>query len=209
MYFSNKLRKKDFVVLTMDIAVNQRQEQRLCYRWPVSFARNVREKPSPGQVVDVSSWNLAFLCHADKKCPRPEHLITVDFGVPYFDSTDSFDTVFFNRIGRVSRVDNLTNLVNRVVIQFARPLFFKPGEQNISESEALQRLEAKTQSISKAEEEARLYSEALTKAEEKTTSYEQAKAEAEKKLKDEIKARCKIEAKSRAQTEEKLRAYTE
>ena len=195
--------------MTMDIAVNQRQEQRLCYRWPVSFARSVKEKPSPGQIFDVSSWNLSFLCHADKKCPRPEQLITVDFGVPYFDSADSFDTVFFNRIGRVSRVDKLTDLVNRVVVRFARPLFFKPGEQNISESDALQRLEAKAQSISKAEEEARLYSEALTKAEEKTTSYEQAKAKAEKKLKDEIKARYKAEAKLRDETEEKIAAYAE
>ncbi len=209
MYFSDTLRKKDFVVLTMDIAVNQRQEQRLCYRWPVSFARSVKEKPSPGQIVDVSSWNLCFLCHADRKCPHPEQLITVDFGVPYFDSTDSFDTVFFNRIGRVYRVDKLTDLVNRVVVRFARPLFFKPGEQNISESDALQRLEAKSQSISKAEEEARLYSEALTKAEEKTTSYEKAKAKAEKRLKDEIKARCKAEAKLRAETEEKIAAYAE
>jgi len=190
----------------MKIAVNQREEKRLCYRWPVSFARSVKDTPCPGQILDVSSWNLAFLCHANKNCPRPEQLINIDFGVPYFDSTDSFDTVFFNRIGRVSRVDNLTNLVNRVVIQFARPLFFKPGEQDISESEALQRLEAKTQSISKAEEEARLYSEALTRAEEKTTSYEQAKAEAEKKLKDAIKARCKAEAKLIEEAEEKERA---
>jgi len=160
--------------LTMKIAVNQREEQRLCYRWPVRFARSVKEKPSSGQIVDVSSWNLSFLCHANKKCPSPEQLVTVDFGVPYFDSADSFDTVFFNRIGRVSRVDNLTNLVNRVIIQFSKPLFFRPGEQNISESDALQRLEGKAQSISKAEEEARLYSEALLKAEEKTTIYEQA-----------------------------------
>ncbi len=206
VYFPNTLRKKDFVVLTMKIAVNQREEQRLCYRWPVRFARSVKEKPIPGQIVDVSSWNLSFLCHANKKCPSPEQLITVDFGVPYFDSVDSFDTVFFNRIGRVSRVDNLTNLVTRVVIQFSRPLFFRPGEQNISESDALQRLDAKTQSISKAEEGARLYSEALTQAEEKTTSHEQAKTTAEKKLKDAIKARCKAEATLRAETEEKERA---
>ena len=193
--------------MTMDITVNQRQEQRLCYRWPVSFASSVKEKPSPGQIVDVSSWNLAFLCHADKKCPGPEQLITLDFGVPYFDSTDSFDTVFFNRVGRVCRVDKLTNLVNRVVIQFSRPLFFKPGEQNISESDALQRLEAKAQSISKAEEEARLYSDALLKAQEKTYSFEQAKEKAEKKLKDEIKAKCKAEAK--AEAEEKARIEAE
>ncbi|MCP4261009.1 MAG: hypothetical protein GY774_26385 [Planctomycetes bacterium] len=206
--FLTQLRKKDFVVLTMDIAVNRRQEQRLCYRWPISFASSVKEKPSPGQIVDVSSWNLAFLCHADKNCPRLEELTTIDFGVPYFGSTDSFDTIFFNRIGRVCRIDELTNLVNRVVIQFARPLFFKPGEQNISESDAIQRLEAKAQSISKAEEEARLYSDELLKAQEKTHSSEQAKEKAEQKLKDEIKARCNAEAKAEAQEKARIEAQS-
>ena len=167
----------------MDIAVNQRQEQRLCYRWPVRFASDVKEKPFPGQIVDVSSWNLAFLCHADKNCPSLEQLITLDFGVPYFGSTDSFDTVFFNRVGRVCRIDELSNLVNRVVIQFARPLFFKPGEQSISESDAMQRLEAKAQSLSKAQEETRLYSDAMLKAQEKTRSAELAIEKVEKKYK--------------------------
>jgi len=183
--------------LRMETTTNQRTEQRLRYRWPVRFARDVKGKPSPGQIVDVSSRGLAILCHADKKCPNPDQLVTVDFGVPHFDSVNSFDPVFFSRIGRVCRVDNLSNLVNRVAVQFAEPLFFKPGEQNISESDARQRLEAKAQSISKAEEETRLYSEAMVKAEEKTTSYEQAITEAEKKLQAEIQERCENEAKLR------------
>jgi hypothetical protein len=125
----------------METAANQRAEQRLCYRWPVRFAGDVKEKPSPGQVFDVSSKGLAILCHADKNCPHPDQLVTVDFGVPHFDSADSFDTVMFNRIGRVCRIDNLSNKVNRVALQFAEPLFFKPGEQDISESDARQRLQ--------------------------------------------------------------------
>ncbi len=152
------------MVLTMDIAGEQRAEQRLRYRWPVSFARDVKEKPSPGQIVDVSSRGMAILCHADKNCPHPDQLVTVDFGVPHFDLADSFDAVFFNRIGRVCRVDSLSSQISRVAVQFAEPLFFKPGEQNISESDAQQRLQAKAHSISKAEEKARIYSEALANA---------------------------------------------
>ena len=198
--------KKDFVVLTMDIAGEQRAEQRLCYRWPVRFARDVKEKPSPGQIVDVSSRGLAILCHADKKCPHPDQLVTVDFSVPHFDLADSFDTVMFNRIGRVCRVDNLSSLVNRVALQFAEPLFFKPGEQDISESDAQQRLQAKAHSISKAEEKAGTYGEALARAEERTRSYAQAKAEAEEKLTTEIEARCKAEANALTQAEKTSKA---
>ena len=165
MYFSNTKRKKDFVVLRMETADNQRTEQRLHYRWPVRFARDVKGKSSPAQIFDVSSKGLAILCHDDKNCPHPDQMITVDFSVPHFDSTDSFDAVFFNRIGRVCRVDNLNNKVNRIAIQFAEPLFFKPGEQDISESDAQQRLQAKTHSIAKAEEKARSYGQALARAE--------------------------------------------
>jgi hypothetical protein len=193
----------------METAENQREEQRLRYRWPVRFTRNVKEKPSPGQIFDVSSKGLAILCHADKNCPHPDQAIKVDFGVPHFDSADSFDPVFFNRIGRVCRVDNLSNKVNRVAVQFAEPLVFKPGEQNISESDAQQRLRIKTRSITKAEEKARSYSEALARAEERTMSYAQAKLEAEEKLKAEIEARYKTEAKLRTKAEQKLEAYAQ
>jgi len=187
----------------------QRTEQRLHYRWPVRFVRNLKEKPAPGQIVDVSSKGLAILCHADKNCPHPDQMVTIDFGVPHFDSADSFDPVFFNRIGRVCRVDNLRNKVNRVALQFAEPLFFKPGEQDISESDVQQRLQAKTRSIVKAEEKARIYREALVIAEERTRSYTKAKFEAQEELKAEIEARTKAEAKLRDQAKEKLRAYAE
>ncbi len=98
-------------------------------------------------MVDVSSKGMALLYHADKNCPQPDQFITTNFGVPHFDPDDSFDTVFFNRIGRVCRVDNLSSKVNRIAIQFAEPLFFKPGAQDISDSDAKQRLEAKAQLI--------------------------------------------------------------
>lgn len=180
-------------------------------------------------MVDVSSKGMALLYHADKNCPKPDQFITTNFGVPHFDPDDSFDTVFFNRIGRVCRVDNLSSKVNRIAIQFEEPLFFKPGEQNIGDSDAKQRLQAKAQLIvsekEKAdlktqtntkvdnqikpdvEESAPLYSETLARAEERIRSYAEAKAQAEVKLKAEIEARHKSEAK--AKTEAKLRAKAE
>ena len=75
---------------------------------------------------------MAMLFHANEDCPRTDQSITANFGVPHFDAHGSFDTAFFNRVGRVFRVDNLTTRVNRIAVQFAEPLFFKPGEQDIS-----------------------------------------------------------------------------
>ena len=182
-------------------------------------------------MVDVSSKGMALLYHADEKCPHPNQSITTNFGVPYFDSGDSFDTVFFNRIGRVCRIDSLSSKVNRIAIQFAEPLFFKPGEQDINDSDTKQRLEAKAQLIVSAKEKTvakthakvkadnqvkpdvegskRLYSEALARAEERIRSYAEAKAQAEEKLKAEIEARHTSETKLLAESEEKIRAYAE
>ena len=182
-------------------------------------------------MVDVSSKGMALLYHADENCPQPNQSITTNFGVPYFDSDDSFDTVFFNRIGRVCRIDSLSSKVNRIAIQFAEPLFFKPGEQDINDSDAKQRLEAKAQLIVSAkektvaktktkvkddnqakpdiEESKRLYSEALARAEERIQSYAEAKAQAEEKLKAEIAARHTSETKLLAEAEEKIRSYAE
>jgi hypothetical protein len=232
-------RKNDFSVLRMGKIREQRTEKRLRYRWHARFALNPKQKPLSGQMVDVSSKGMALLYYADKNCPKPDQVITTNFGVPYFDSDDSFDTVFFNRIGRVCRVDNLTSKVNRIAVQFAEPLFFKPGEQNISDSDVKHRLEAKARFIvggkentvlSKAEgtgtraqakvkqdnrtkptdeETQRAYSEALARAEERIRYYAEAKAQAEEKLKTEIEARHTSETKLLAEAQEKIRIYAE
>jgi len=218
-------------VLKMEKTDEQRAEKRLRYRWHARFAGTPKQKSFTGQMADVSSKGMALLYHADKNCPHPDQSITTHFGVPYFDSRDSFDTVFFNRTGRVCRVDNLSSKVNRIAIQFKEPLFFKPGEQDISDSDAQQRLDAKAQLIvsakqkagtqtqarvkaeqqakSKAEENAQAYSEALARAEEKIRSYAEAKAEAEEKLKAEIEARHRIEAEEKARTYVEIKAGAE
>lgn len=189
----------------------------MCYRWHARFALSPKQEPLWGQMVDVSSTGMALLYHNDKSCPGPDQLITTSFGVPYFDAGDSFDTVFFNRTGHVCRVDNLTSKVNRIAIQFAEPLFFKPGHQDISDSDAKQRLEAKARLIASsktkterkanAEEIPPLYSESLAGAEERIRAYAEAKVRAEEKAKAETRARVKAEAKAR--TEVKLRTKAE
>ena len=148
----------------MEKADERRAEQRLRYRWPVRFAGKTGDEPLSGQMFDVSSEGMAFLSHANESCPRPDDSITANFGVPHFDSRGSFDTAFFNRVGRVCRVDNLTSRVNRIAVQFAEPLFFKPGEQDISESDAQQRLRAKAQAVVGAKEKDKVYAEAEKRA---------------------------------------------
>ncbi|MHC4118402.1 MAG: hypothetical protein ACYSWO_12945, partial [Planctomycetota bacterium] len=53
-----------------------------------------------------------------------------------------------------------------MAVQFAEPLFFKPGEQDISESEAQQRLRAEAGSAVGSKEEGEDFAEALVRVEE-------------------------------------------
>lgn len=207
----------------MGKANERRAEQRLRYRWPVRFTTSSRKEPSSGGIVDVSSNGLAFLCHAGRGCPKQGQIITANFGVPRFDSNDSFDTTFFKRTGRVCRVDSLSGRVNRVAIQFSEPLFFGPGEQNISESDARKRLEGKARSmlenrvkseaygeaLAKVEEKARICSEALARAQERMRAYEEAKTDVEERLKAEVEARYKAEAELMTEVQEKIRSFAE
>jgi len=191
----------------MEKANEQRKEKRLSYRWPVHFTQNDKEKAFPGQIVDVSSKGIAFLCRSDENCPHFGQLLKINFSAPHFDHSNSFDTVLFNRTGRISRLDKLSSQVHRVVVQFTEPLFFKPGEQDISESDAQIRLEAKALSIIKAEERAKVFDEALIRAEEKIRFYTETKTKAEERAKSEAQTRAKAEA--RAKSEAKLRAKAE
>lgn len=218
-----------FSVPRMGKVREHRAEKRLRYRWHARFVSNPNQKPFSGQMVDISSKGMALLYHADENCPQPDQVISTNFGVPHFDSEDSFDTVFFNRIGRVCRVDSLTSKVNRIAVQFAEPLVFKPGEQNISDFDAKQRLEAKAQSLvgekektgtkarikvkedktkPDAEETERTYNEALARAEERIRAYAEAKAQAEEKLKTEIEAKARAEEKAKAETKARTEAET-
>ena len=68
----------------MDSVYNKREEQRLRYRWYLKFANDASEKILTGQMFDISSRGMAFLCHCDDNCPKPDALISTRFGVPHF-----------------------------------------------------------------------------------------------------------------------------
>jgi len=129
-------------MLTTENSNDRRKEQRLHYQWPVWFAEDFNSILSRGQMVDAASQSMAFTCYADGNCPWPGQQITARFSVPRFGLDDSFDIASFTRTSRVCRVDNVNRFIRRIVIQFAEPLPFRPGEQAGSESETRERLAA-------------------------------------------------------------------
>lgn len=193
----------------MEKADERRAEKRLLYRWPVKFVADDENLSFQGQIVDIASEGMAFLCHAVQGSFSEGQKLKANFGVPYFESSEFFDTVLFERTGFVRRIDKPSSEVYRIAMQFAVPLFFNPGAQNINETELQQRLDTKNLSIVKAEESARAYNEALIKAEKQLRLFAQAKAKTEEKLKAEIEDRYRTEAKLRAEAQEKIRSYAE
>ena len=128
----------------MKRAKEKRKEQRLCYDWPIRFFEDFRGMHFPGRIIDVSSEGMAFICHADKNCPQPGGEISTLFSVPRFGSDGRINKVVFTQSGRTCRVDEVGDLLRCVAIQFAKPLFFKPGEQGVSGSTVQKKLEAVT-----------------------------------------------------------------
>ena len=193
----------------MEKTIERRVEKRLQYRWPVKFTVDGLNQQYQGQIVDLSSEGMAFLSHADQSSFAAGQTLKASFAVPYFKFSEQFDIVLYERTGYVTRIDKPASQVHRIAIQFASPLFFKPGQQQISEAEIQQRLDAKNLSIIKAEETARAYDEALTKAEKKLRIYAQAKAKIEERLKAEIEDRSRTETKLRSEAEEKFTRFEE
>jgi hypothetical protein len=123
---------------------DRRTEQRLRYYWPIWFAEDVNSTLSQGQMVDISSRAAAFTCYADNGCPYYGQHLTARFSVPRYGSEGSFDMANFTRSGYVYRIDNVNSFLRRIVVQFAEPLPFKPGEQETEGFEAQQVLEPMT-----------------------------------------------------------------
>jgi hypothetical protein len=120
----------------MGETTERRTEKRLRYYWPIWFAEDFDEALSQGQMIDISSRGAAFTCHDDGSCPYLGQYITARFSVPRYGPDDSFDMANFTRSGHISRIDDVNNFLRRVVVQFAEPLPFKPGEQADSENES-------------------------------------------------------------------------
>lgn len=197
------------MAINMEKANEQRNEHRLNYRWPVRFSIEGEKQSFQGQIADISSEGIAFLCHADQCGFDSKQQLKASFGVPHFGGGEAFDTVLFERTGHVCRIDKPSSQVYRIALQFACPLFFKPGEQGINQADMQQRLDSKNFSIIKSEETARAFNEALTKAQNQLRIYAQAKAKIEEKLKAEIEERSRTEAELKIQAEEKIRSYAE
>lgn len=119
-----------------------RQEQRLCYDWPMRFAGGFGQTLLLGKMIDVSSWGGAFTYEADDNCPQPGQQLTALFSVPRFGTGRGYDMASYKRTCRICRVDDIDRSLRRIAIQFSEPLFFKPGEQGITDSDAKKRLEA-------------------------------------------------------------------
>ncbi len=119
----------------MGDTTERRTEQRLRYYWPIWFAGDFNDVLSQGQMIDVSSSGAAFTCHDDGSCPNLGQQIMTRFSVPRFGPEESFDLADFTRSGHISRVDEVNSYLRRVVVQFAEPLPFRPGEQAEGESE--------------------------------------------------------------------------
>jgi hypothetical protein len=126
----------------MDINNERRKERRLRYQWPIWFAENFNEALSQGQMVDISSTAAAFTCRIDEYYPYVGQHLAARFSVPKFRPGEAFDMADFTRSGRIYRVDDINQFSQRVVVQFASPLPFKPGEQADSNSDVQERLAA-------------------------------------------------------------------
>ncbi len=124
----------------MDENNERRREQRLRYHWPVWFAENFNEALSQGQMVDITSTAAAFTCRKDEHYPVIGQHLTARFSVPRFQPNEAFDMANFTRSGHIYRIDDVNQFSKRVVMQFASPLPFKPGEQADSEYDVQQSL---------------------------------------------------------------------
>lgn len=131
-------------VIDMKEYDDRRTEQRLRYYWPIWFAEDVNTTLSQGQMVDISSHAAAFTCYAGNGCPNYGQHLTARFSVPRYGEEGSFDMANFTRSGYVYRIDNVNSFLRRIVVQFAEPLPFRPGEQETNESETQQILESAT-----------------------------------------------------------------
>lgn len=126
----------------MDKTKNHRREQRLYYDWPVRFAKGFEEELFMGQMVDICSWGSSFTCPINNNQLKPGENVTTLFSVPRFGRGrgQSYDMANYTRIGRICRVEKVDESLNRIAIQFTKPLFFKPGEQGVTDTDIKQRL---------------------------------------------------------------------
>lgn len=129
-----------------DEAKERRGEQRLNYNWPIWFSKEHEKRLADvkyfqGQMVNISSAGVMFRCEAKEDDLHVGQQIIMKFRVPRFGSFEPFNVLLTTRHGRICRVRDINNSCFHVTIKFDSRLFFKPGEQGLTESEARQKLE--------------------------------------------------------------------
>ncbi len=106
----------------------RRTEDRLEHKWPVLFSKDFTKSVDQGLMVDVSSGGIAFDCNNRACRPEPGQELTVQFSLPRSDEQDPTAIVSITRTGRICRVEQISESVNRIAIQFDKPLTLKPCE---------------------------------------------------------------------------------
>ena len=107
----------------------RRKEERLYCDWPIWFAEGRGKKLYHGEILNISSKALAFVCRADRNLPHPGSNVTTYFSVPHAGCCDSSDVVVFSCTACVYRIDTLEDRsLRRVVFQFDKLLPFKPSK---------------------------------------------------------------------------------
>jgi hypothetical protein len=108
----------------------RRREERLKIAGSVYFDTDKKEKTLQGQMVDVSSGGMAFMCLNKPSCTEPGRQITARFTVPFFTPDGIFARRKFTRKAKICRSGAAGNNLRQVAVQFAEPLPFKPAEQS-------------------------------------------------------------------------------
>jgi hypothetical protein len=99
------------------------------YNWPIWLKDDIGQELVQGEMVDISSKAAAFTCHAYESYASEGQELTAYFSVPICGPGNSFAVRNFTRSGCTCRVEPINDELRRVAVQFAKPLSFKPGEQ--------------------------------------------------------------------------------
>jgi hypothetical protein len=105
-----------------------RTEDRLEYKWPVLFSQDFTKRVDQGLMVDVSSGGIAFDYNNCSCCLQPGQELTVKFSLPRSDKQDPTAVISITRTGRICRVEKISESIQRIALQFDKPLSLKPCE---------------------------------------------------------------------------------
>jgi len=108
----------------------RRREERLKISGSVYFDTDKKARTLQGQMVDVSSGGMAFMCLNKPGSVEAGRQITARFSVPFFTPDGIFARRKFTRTAKICRAGIAGSNLRQVAVQFAEPLPFKPSEQS-------------------------------------------------------------------------------